>query len=52
MSNSEKLWGGRFTGEADAVFADFNRSFGFDRRLFAADIAGSIAHANGLCGAG
>ncbi len=52
MSNSEKLWGGRFTGEADAFFVEFNRSFGFDRRLIAADIVGSIAHANGLLGAG
>ena len=30
------LWGGRFTGETDSGFAEFNRSFGFDRRLFPA----------------
>ena len=46
------LWGGRFTGEVDSGFAEFNRSFGFDRRLFAADIRASIAHCNGLLGAG
>src|SRR5258706_9174348 len=52
MTEPKNLWGGRFTGEADAGFADFNRSFGFDRRLFAADIRASIAHCNGLLGAG
>src|SRR5712671_2631719 len=46
------LWGGRFRGEADPGFAEFNRSFGFDRRLFEADVRASIAHCNGLHGAG
>ena len=46
------LWGGRFTGEADPGFAEFNRSFGFDRRLFAADVRASIAHCHGLQEAG
>src|SRR5947207_1845791 len=46
------LWGGRFTGAADPKFAEFNRSFGFDRRLFEADVRGSIAHCQGLVGAG
>lgn len=52
MSESKNLWGGRFTGEADQGFVDFNRSFGFDRRLFAADVRGSVAHCNGLASAG
>lgn len=52
MSNTDNLWGGRFTGSQDETFAEFNRSFGFDRRLFAADIRASIAHAEGLHGAG
>jgi len=47
-----KLWGGRFTGEADADFARFNSSFSFDRRLIVADIEASIAHAEALVGAG
>src|SRR5262245_1066135 len=51
MSDTPKLWGGRFTGQADSAFAEFNRSFGFDRRLFEADVRGSIAHCNGLVGA-
>jgi argininosuccinate lyase len=47
----KNLWGGRFTGEADAGFMEFNRSFGFDRRLFDADVRASIAHCGGLLGA-
>lgn len=45
---SKNLWGGRFAGRADPKFTDFNRSFGFDRRLFEVDVRGSIAHCNGL----
>ncbi len=52
MSGSDKLWGGRFTGSADADFAEYNDSFRFDRRLFAADIRASVAHCNGLFNAG
>lgn len=52
MTNSEKLWGGRFTEEPHETFAEFNDSFRFDRRLFAADVRGSIAHARGLNRAG
>ena len=46
-----KLWGGRFTGESDEFFAEFNASFRFDRRLFKSDIQGSIAHCQGLADA-
>src|SRR5690606_9164613 len=52
MTKSEQLWGGRFTGETDAAFAEFNASLRFDRRLFSADVRASIAHANGLAKAG
>jgi argininosuccinate lyase len=31
---------------------EFNRSFGFDRRLFEADVRASLAHCEGLAGAG
>ncbi len=48
MTKSGQLWGGRFTEKPDETFAEFNDSFRFDRRLFAADIRASIAHANGL----
>src|SRR5256886_11440820 len=46
------LWGGRFTGETDPAFAEFNSSFGFDRRLFAVDVQASMAHCDGLETAG
>ena len=46
------LWGGRFSGEADPGFAEFNRSFGFDRRLFEVDVRASIAHGDALREAG
>src|SRR5918912_3757468 len=52
MSGSKNLWGERFTGQADEGFARFNRSFGFDRRLFEADVRASLAHCDGLYGAG
>src|SRR6185436_13237361 len=48
---SQKLWGGRFAEAPDRGFAAFNESFSFDRRLFEADIRGSIAHCEGLVGA-
>ncbi|HEY0171349.1 MAG TPA: argininosuccinate lyase [Pyrinomonadaceae bacterium] len=52
MTEGKKLWGGRFTGQIDPGFARFNRSFGFDRRLFEADVMGSLAHCDGLFAAG
>ena len=39
-----QLWGGRFTKETDQLVYDFNASIRFDRRLYAEDIRGSIAH--------
>ncbi|MFN2454408.1 MAG: argininosuccinate lyase [Pyrinomonadaceae bacterium] len=52
MAETKNLWGGRFTGAADAHFAEFNRSFGFDRRLLEADVRASLAHGAGLREAG
>jgi argininosuccinate lyase len=52
MTEARNLWGGRFTGKPDETFREFNDSFAFDRRLYGADIAASIAHANGLANAG
>src|ERR687884_261174 len=52
MSESKKLWGGRFRGETDPAFARYNRSFGFDRRLFEADVRASLAHCEALRAAG
>lgn len=47
-----KLWGGRFSGEADKHFAEFNASFRFDRRLLAADLQACAVHAAALGRAG
>jgi argininosuccinate lyase len=52
MTDTNNLWGGRFTEAPDKTFAEFNNSFRFDRRLFAADVLASIAHANGIKNAG
>ncbi len=52
MNDSKNLWGGRFTAKVDEKFFEFNRSFSFDRELFAADIRGSLAHCRGLEKAG
>ncbi|MFZ1699840.1 MAG: argininosuccinate lyase [Pyrinomonadaceae bacterium] len=52
MGTSGQLWGGRFTEKPHETFAEFNDSFRFDRRLFAADVRSSIAHANDLGGTG
>ncbi len=43
-----KPWGGRFAGETDRRVEAFTESISFDRRLFAQDIRGSIAHARML----
>ncbi|HKR21834.1 MAG TPA: lyase family protein, partial [Pyrinomonadaceae bacterium] len=42
------MWGGRFTNKPDAGFAEFNRSFDFDRRLFEADVRASVAYCQAL----
>ncbi len=47
-----KLWGGRFAKKTDEIVRLFNDSLPFDQRLYAQDIAGSIAWARGLVGAG
>src|SRR5260370_9903092 len=48
---NNRLWGGRFIGEVDRDFAEFNQSFSFDRRLFEVDVRASIAHCEGLADA-
>jgi len=47
-----KLWGCRFGKETDRLMEAFNASIGFDHRLWAADIRGSIAYARALARAG
>ncbi|MEJ0062083.1 MAG: argininosuccinate lyase [Alphaproteobacteria bacterium] len=48
MSNRKKLWSGRFSESASESLEDFWNSIGFDQRLAAFDIRGSIAHARML----
>lgn len=43
-----RLWGGRFTGKTDPVMEEFNASIKFDKRMWAADIQGSVAYVKGL----
>ncbi len=47
-----KLWGGRFAEGTDALVEAFSASEHFDRRLYAHDIRGSLAHAEMLGAAG
>uniref|UniRef100_A0A8C1X443 Argininosuccinate lyase n=1 Tax=Cyprinus carpio TaxID=7962 RepID=A0A8C1X443_CYPCA len=54
MASSEgnKLWGGRFVGNADPILEKFNASISYDQRLWEADIKGSKAYVKALQKAG
>jgi argininosuccinate lyase len=41
---TQKVWGGRFREETDALVNKFNASVAFDLRLYPYDIEGSMAH--------
>jgi argininosuccinate lyase len=41
---SNAMWGGRFASGPAAIMEAINASIGFDRKLYAQDIRGSIAH--------
>ena len=47
-----KLWAGRFVGQTNRLVEAFTSSLAFDRRLYAVDIDGSIAHCKTLKRAG
>ncbi|MFM2045288.1 MAG: argininosuccinate lyase [Pseudomonadota bacterium] len=49
---ANSLWGGRFAGGPAEIMAKINASIGFDRKLWAQDIAGSKAHAAMLAACG
>lgn len=51
-SNSNTMWGGRFAAGPSAIMEEINASIGFDKRLYAQDIAGSRAHAAMLAARG
>ncbi|HUI94982.1 MAG TPA: argininosuccinate lyase [Xanthobacteraceae bacterium] len=45
---SNKMWGGRFSAQPDALMAEINASIDVDRKLYRQDIAASKAHAEML----
>ena len=47
-----KAWGGRFHQATDTRVEAFTESISFDRRLYAVDIRGSMAHATMLASVG
>ncbi len=49
---ANQMWGGRFAEGPDAIMTAINASIGFDKRLYAQDIAGSRAHAAMLAAQG
>lgn len=49
---ANQMWGGRFAEGPDAIMQAINASIGFDKRLYAQDIAGSRAHAAMLAATG
>jgi argininosuccinate lyase len=53
MSNSSaKMWSGRFREPLNAAFEQWQRSFPFDVRLLAQEVAASKAHAKAIAAAG
>ncbi|XP_013064948.1 argininosuccinate lyase-like [Biomphalaria glabrata] len=44
MTEGNKLWGGRFTGAVDPLMEKFNASIHFDKRMWKADLQGSMAY--------
>ncbi|MBW2675041.1 MAG: argininosuccinate lyase [Deltaproteobacteria bacterium] len=52
MPGQKKPWGGRFSQPTDKRVEEFTSSLHFDRRLYAYDIAGSVAHCRMLAAQG
>ncbi len=51
-AGTNAMWGGRFAAGPEAVMEQINASIGFDKRLYAQDIAGSKAHCEMLVAQG
>ena len=45
---SNQMWGGRFASGPAAIMEAINASIGFDKKLYAQDIRGSVAHSEML----
>ena len=52
MSNSKKMWDGRFESGMAQSMIDLSFSLAFDQELIEEDIQGSIAHGKGLVESG
>ena len=50
--DANPMWGGRFAAGPDSLMTEINASIGFDKRLYAHDIAGSKAHCSMLVAQG
>ncbi len=50
--SADKLWGGRFAVPTSVFVEQFSASVHYDRRLYACDIQGSVAHARMLAHVG
>lgn len=48
LGKNKKAWGGRFAKKSNPLLDQFNASLAFDKRLYAEDIDGSLAHARML----
>ncbi|CCE61301.1 hypothetical protein TPHA_0A02190 [Tetrapisispora phaffii CBS 4417] len=46
--NTQKLWGGRFTGETDPLMHLYNASLPYDYKLYKADLEGTKVYTEGL----
>jgi argininosuccinate lyase len=51
-NGSNTMWGGRYKFGPSEIMEKINASIGFDKRLYAQDIAGSLAHAEMLVARG
>ena len=51
-NSSNTMWGGRYKLGPAEIMEKINASIGFDRRLYAQDIAGSLAHSDMLVAQG
>ncbi len=49
---SNQMWGGRFASGPAAIMEAINASISFDRKLYAQDIRGSVAHSRMLAATG
>ncbi|CCF55533.1 hypothetical protein KAFR_0A00950 [Kazachstania africana CBS 2517] len=46
--NSQKLWGGRFTGEVDPLMQLYNASLPYDYKMYKVDLQGTKSYTSGL----